>query len=112
MKQFLTAVCLVFAMTMATPVVAITENCKQAGDYAQAIMKYRQEQRSLSKIMKNYEDLHARGELTKEGLAWAKGLILHAYDDYKAKYSQDGRMKITNDFRTKVEMQCFKGANK
>ena len=109
MKNFLTASLL--AMSMATPVVA-NMDCKQAGDYAFGIMEYRQEQMSLSKIMKNYEDLHARGELTKEGLAWAKGLILHAYDDYKAKYSHDGRMKITNDFRTKVEMQCFKGANK
>ena len=112
MKTILTILCLLFASTMATPVTAKTENCKQAGDYAQAIMKYRQEQRSLSKIMKNYEDLYEIGQLTKEGLAWAKGLILHAYDDYKAKYSHEGRMKITNDFRNKVMLECFKGANK
>ena len=110
MKSLLTASLLV--MIMANPVVANTENCKQAGDYAFAIMKYRQEQRSLSKIMKTYEDIHARGELTKEGLAWTKGLILHAYDDYKAKYSHEGRMRMANDFRNKVELKCFKDANK
>ena len=110
MRSLLTASLLV--MTMATPVVANTENCKQAGDYAFAIMKYRQEQKSVSKIMKTYEDIHARGELTKEGLAWIKGLILHAYDDYKAKYSDAERLRISKEFRNKLELKCFKDANK
>ena len=109
MKNFLTTSLL--AMSMATPVVA-NMDCKQAGDYAFGIMEYRQEQMSLSTLMKGHEDKHARGELTKEGLAWTTGLILSAYEDYKAKYSDDGRLRITNEFRNKVELECYKEENK
>ena len=110
MRSRLTASLLV--MTMATPVVANIENCEEAGEYASAIMFYRQQERSFSKIMTTYEDIHARGNLTDDELAWAKGLILSAYEDYKAKYSDDGRLRITNEFRNKVELECYKEENK
>jgi hypothetical protein len=112
MRATITTICLLFAMTMATPVTANIENCEEAGAYASAIMFYRQQERSFSKIMTTYEDIHARGDFTDDELAWAKGLILSAYEDYKAKYSDDGRLRITNEFRNKVELECYKEENK
>ena len=110
MKSLLIASLLV--MTMTTPVVAMPENCKKAGDYASAIMMYRQQERSFSKIMTNYEDIHAKGDFTDDELAWAKGLILSAYEDYKAKYSDAGRLRIMKEFRNKIELECYKEENK
>ena len=112
MKTILTAVCLLFAMTMATPVTANIENCEEAGAYAEAIMLYRQLEKSFSKVMTTYEDIHARGDFTDAELAWAKGLILSAYEDYKAKYSDAGRLRIMKEFRNKIELECYKEENK
>ena len=110
MKRFLTASLLV--ITLANPVVANTGSCKQAGDYAEAIMFYRQEERPLSRIMKSYEDIHARGQLTKEGLAWTKALIMHAFDNYEAEYTQAERVNVTKEFRNRVEIGCFRAESR
>ena len=110
MRSLLTASLLV--MTMATPVTAKIENCEEAGLTAQAIMRYRQDDRSFSKIMKTYEGFHALGTYTDAELSWAKGIILRAYENYKAKYSDAGRERITKEFRNKVELECYKEENK
>jgi len=110
MRSLLTASLLV--MTMATPVVANIENCEEAGAYAQAVMLYRQQEKSFSKVMTIYEDIHARGDFTDAELAWAKGIILRAYENYKAKYSDAGRERIAKEFRNKIELECYKEENK
>ena len=110
MKSLLTASLLV--MTMTTPVVANIENCEEAGAYAQAVMLYRQQEKSFSKVMTIYEDIHARGDFTDAELAWAKGIILRAYENYKAKYSDAGRERIAKEFRNKIELECYKEENK
>jgi len=97
---------------MATPVVANIENCEEAGAYAQAVMLYRQQEKSFSKVMTIYEDIHARGDFTDAELAWAKGIILRAYENYKAKYSDAGRERIAKEFRNKIELECYKEENK
>jgi hypothetical protein len=110
MKSLLTAALL--AMTMATPVVANSEHCAVLGKHGQNIMSFRQEERPLSELMKNYEDLYEQGTLTKEGLEYFKFLILHAYDNYEAQVAETERQNTTDGFRNRLEIGCFRAQSR